>query len=164
MQNVCYACLCARHTAVCARCFACGCGRGAGPAMFRYYKYPRRSHSCCRDPVSPPSVAKVNAPVCAKQLLADIFWIDLRNLLTYLFLLLNNTKETAALSPLGPAPSSDPLRHLFSAFVLFVRSHMWGFKSCLGWGNWFNMYENVLSLGKYLTSKPKVPPVQNPNS
>lgn len=43
-------------------------------AMFRYYKYLRRLHSCCRDPVSAFSVAMANAHVRQKQFLAGI-WI-----------------------------------------------------------------------------------------
>lgn len=30
------------------------------------------------------------------------------------------------------------------------------FRTCLVLGNWFNVYENVLSLEKYLTLEPKV--------
>lgn len=71
-----YHCLSARHTALCARPFACGCGRGVWLAMFRYCKYLSHSHSCSWDLVSALSVAMVKAPVRQKKLLAEILWTD----------------------------------------------------------------------------------------
>lgn len=46
--------------------------------MFKYYKYLSHLHSYCRDPVLPPSVAMINAPVHQKQFEADshVEWIQ----------------------------------------------------------------------------------------
>lgn len=132
MQNIYYPCLSARHTALCACPFACGCGRGVWLAMFRYCKYLSHSHSCCRDPVSAPSVAMVRAPVRQRKLLADIlnrfellrFWVILKKLCCF---------------PSSGSSSVFNCPFFFFSFlfnlitfslplcVLFLHSHMWWF-------------------------------------
>lgn len=143
MQNIYFRCLSARHTALGACPFACGWGRGVWLAVFRYCKYLSHSHSCCRDPVSAPSVAMVKAPVHQEKLLAEILWIHARALEVFFFFFgclfavelywrhccfPSSGSSSAFNCPFFPSFSVQS-HHLFFAFVhfFFLHSHMWWF-------------------------------------
>lgn len=121
----------------------------------------------------PPSVTMVMAPVHPKQLLAEIFWIHLRTLQIIFFKFVCSGKywrncrfpSSESTSVSNCSSFFFQTHHLFSASALFsCRATCDDFRGCLGWGNWFNVFENVLSLGKISDAGAKSPACVKPRT